>query len=147
MKLANLKVLIILVLVIPFSGCEDSKDLPPFHAEGKIIGVTLQCYGEVVIIEVDNPKGIGSSGTIPYSTTSQITYKNAIGVPYFSKIGIPDSVPQITGTWLSFEYRELTQEDWETSNLFSTTEPVVCPANIIPLNVKRLMITKIFDFK
>jgi hypothetical protein len=147
MKAVIFNILIYAVLVITFSSCENTKELPPFHAKGTIIGVTALCYGEVVIIEVENPLGIGFAGMLPSSTEDKITYKNAIGVPYFSKIGIPDSIPQTIGTWLSFEYRELTQEERETSNLFSSTEPIMCLANIIPPNAKYLIITKIFEFK
>ena len=147
MKVVILNVLIYLVLVITFSGCENNKELPPYHAKGTIIGVTSRCYGEAVIIEVENPLGIGLTGILPSSTKEKITYKNAIGVPYFSKIGISDSVPQTIGTWLSFEYRELTQEERETSNLFSSTEPIMCLAIFGPPVAKYLILTKVIEFK
>ena len=147
MKVVILNALIISVLVLTFTSCENNKELPPFHAKGTIIGVTALCYGEAVIIEVENPLGIGLAGMLPSSTENKITYKNAIWVPYFSKIGIPDSVPQTIGTWLSFEYRELTQDEREKSNLFSSTEPIGCLGNIIPPNAKYLIITKVIEFK
>ena len=90
--------------------------------------VTGQCNGENVIIEISNPKGIGLSGKFATDgkETDAINYKNAIAVPYFSKIGLPDSIPQTIGTELYFEFRELTQEERENPHLFSTKEPIVC---------------------
>ncbi|MBN2638083.1 MAG: hypothetical protein JXR65_03230 [Bacteroidales bacterium] len=139
---------IFLLFALLSAGCQKDEDLPPNHAKGKIIEVTSGCYGEIVLIEVENPKGIGLSGSFSYpgDENELITYKNAIGVPYFSKIGIPDSVPQNTNTWLYFEYRELTNEEKEI--LFnSSNPPLFCPANIItPSNVS-YFITKIISYK
>jgi hypothetical protein len=146
-KVVIFNVLIYLVLVIPFSGCENNKELPPYHAKGTIIGITSRCYGEAVIIEVENPLGIGLAGILPSLTNEKVTYNNAIAVPYFSKIGIPDSVPQTIGTWLSFEYRELTQEEKETYNLFSSTEPIMCLDLFGPPLAKYLILTKVIEYK
>jgi hypothetical protein len=153
----NLKIMKTTILKISFiflflsfieAGCEKEEELPPYHAKGKIIAVTTMCYGEVVLIEVDNPKGLGVKET--FSTIGKeinISYDNAIGVPYFSKIGIPDSVPQAIGTWLYFEYRELTEEERGQSNLYSHDPPIACQMNIIPPSAKRLLITKIISYK
>jgi hypothetical protein len=47
------------------AGCDKDEKLPPYHAKGKIIEVTGGCYGEIVLIEVENPTGIGLPGTFP----------------------------------------------------------------------------------
>lgn len=118
-------------------GCEKNDELPPYHAKG-----------EIILIEVEKPKGIGLSGTFSYpgDEDESISYKNAIGVPYFSKIGIPDSVPQSIGTWLYFEYRDITNEEKE--NLFnSSNSPLICPANIISPSNAPFIITEIISCK
>ena len=130
------------------AGCNKEEELPPYHAKGRIIAITSMCYGETILIEVENPRGIGLSGTFSYpgDENESITYKNAIGVPYFSKIGIPDSVPQTIGTWLYFQYRELTIEEKE--NLFSSSNPpLICPANIISPTNAPFLITKIISYQ
>ena len=140
--------MVFLLLATVGAGCEKDEELPPYQAKGKIILVTGQCYGETVLIEVENPKGIGLAGTFSYpgDEKESITYKNAIGVPYFSKIGIPDSIPQTIGIWLYFEYRELTNEEKE--NLFnSSNPPLICPANIISPSNAPFIITKIISYK
>ena len=155
MQTKKLKLLTILLFLLPLcvvllgAGCEKDEDLSPNHAKGKIIEVTSGCYGEIVLIEVENPKGIGLSGSFSYpgDENEAITYKNAIGVPYFSKIGIPDSVPQSTGTWLYFEYRELTEEERNQSSLFSPDPPIVCQALYGSPNANTLIITKIIRYK
>lgn len=130
-------------------GCEKEEKLPPFYAKGRIIAVTSMCYGEAVLIEVENPKGIGLSGTFSYigEEDKAISYKNAIGVPYFSKIGIPQSVPQKVGTWLYFEYRELTDDEKKDGSLFSQNPPIVCPAIYSSPVRNNLIITKVIEFE
>lgn len=130
------------------AGCK-KEELEPFHAKGKIIEVTSGCYLEIVLIEVENPKGIGQKGTFTYigNEENQINYTNAIAVPYYSKIGIPNTVPQTVGTWLYFEYRELSEEEKSSSDLYSPNPPPFCYANIIPPSAKRLIITKVLDFR
>jgi hypothetical protein len=155
MKTKKIKLLTVFLLLLPLgvvllgAGCEKNEELPPFHAKGKIIEVTGGCYGEIVLIEVETPKEIGLSGTFSYpgDESESLIYKNAIGVPYFQKIGIPDSVPQTIGTWLYFEYRELTEEERNQPSLFSTDPPITCQMNIIPPSAKRLVITKIISYK
>jgi hypothetical protein len=141
--------LFLLTLCVTFfgAGCEKDKELPPYHAKGKIIAVTTQCYGEVVVIEVEKPKGIGFPGT--FSTIGNeidISYNNAIGVPYFSKTGIPDYVPQTIDTWLYFEYRELTEEEKE-QNLFLPDPNLFCPAIYGSPIVNQFIITQIINYK
>ncbi|MCF8360915.1 MAG: hypothetical protein K9H26_19355 [Prolixibacteraceae bacterium] len=155
MKPKILKTLSTILLLLPLcvvflgAGCKKNDELPPCHAKGEIIEVTGGCYGEIVLIEVETPKGIGLSGTFSYpgGEDESITYKNAIGVPYFSKIGISDSVPQTIGTWLHFEYRELTEEERNQPSLFATDPPITCPSIYGPPSVKRLIINKIINCK
>ena len=148
MKTTILKIsFIFLLFSLMGAGCKKDEELLPYHAKGTIIAVTSMCYGKVVLIEVENPKRIGLSGA--FSTIGDeidISYNNAIGVPYFSKIGIPDSVPQIIGTWLHFEYRELTAEE-KGQNLFSPDPNVFCPAIYGSPSVAQLIITKIINYK
>ena len=149
MKTALLKISVfILLMTLIVVGC-NKYELPPFQAKGKIIAVTSMCYGEIVLIEVENPKGIGATETFAPigDEINRITYKNAIGVPYFSKIGIPISVPQTVGTSLYFEYRELTEEERGKSNLFFPDYPIVCLAIYGGPVCKTLIITKVFDYK
>ena len=150
MKTTILKISAFLLLFsLMCAGCKKDEELPPYHAKGKIIEITGGCYGEIVLIEVENPKGIGLSGTFSYewSENESITYNNAIGVPYFSKIGIPGSVPQTKGTWLYFEYRERTEKEIGQSSLFAPDPPPMCFMNIIPPYAKPLIITKIISYK
>lgn len=139
--------LLMLIVALLFMGCEKNEELPLYHAKGKIIAVTSLCYGEIVVIEVDNPKEIGLSGSFKtIGNEIDITYKNAIGVPYFSKLEIPDYVPQTIGTKLYFEFRELTEEERALTKLFSTDQPIICPTNIIPPSVRMLIIKKIMSY-
>lgn len=138
-----------LLVSLSFNGCDKEKLLPPNHAKGKIIKVTGGCYGEIVLIEVENPKGLGSEGTFATigEADKRISYSNAIGVPYFSKTGIPVAVPQTVGTWLYFEFRELTEEEKQNGNLFSPNPLPICQMNISPPSVNRLIITNIISYK
>ena len=54
------------------------------------------------------------------------SYRNAISVPLFNRIGLPVELMG-EGTWLHFEYRELTEEE-KNRKLFQPDEPVICPA-------------------
>lgn len=135
------------VVMILGSGCEKNGELTPYHAKGKIIVVTGMCYGETVLIEVEEPSGIGLAGN--FSTIdieNNISYTNAIGIPYFSKIGIPDSVPQTIGTWLYFEYRELTDEE-KGEGLFSTYPPIICQGIYGSPTANQFIITKVISYK
>ncbi len=139
----------VLIFALMGIGCKKEKELPPNHAKGKIILVTGQCYGETVLIEVENPKGIGSSGTFSYigEESKKISYENAIGVPYFSKIGLSNTIPQKVGTWLYFEYRELTDDETKNGDLYSSNLPIACPAIYGPPTGKNLIITKVIEYK
>ncbi len=136
---------IFLFLAYAGAGCDDDHELSTYQAEGTIIEVTGGCYGEIVLIEVEKPNGIGLSGTFSPIGQEAITYTNAIGVPYFSKTGIPDSVPQTVGTRLNFEYRELTEEE-KSSRLFLTDPPILCPAIYGSPSVAYFIITKIIRY-
>lgn len=148
MKNLTLKTgIVALILCLTGEGCHLEEDLPPNHAKGVIIEVFGGCYGEFVLIEVENPNGIGLTGTFyePGKESEAITYNNAIGVPYFSKIGLADSIPQAIGTRLYFQYRQLTGQEKE--NLFlSSDKNLICPANIIPPKCMPLLITKVISY-
>ena len=134
-------------LIAFISACE-SDELQPFHAKGEIIAVTGGCYLDVVLIEVENPKGIGNAGH--FSTIGNevdVSYSNAINVPYFSKIGISDSVPQTTGTELYFEYREITEEEWEESNFFISDPAMICTTIYGSPTGTPMIITKVISYK
>ena len=137
--------IIILFLLI---GCEKEDKLPPNHAIGEIIAITGQCYGEVVLIEVENPNNIGMKGTFSTSNKEvKVIYENAIGVPYFIKTGIPDSIPQTVGTKLYFEFIELTDEDRKNEYLFSPSIPIICLAIYGPPSANYYIIEKVISFK
>lgn len=149
MKTAIIKIsFIILLWGFIGAGCAKEDELLPFHAKGKIIAVTSMCYGEMVLIEVENPKGLGVKGA--FTTQGKeinVSYTNAIGVPYFSKIGIPDSLPQTVGIQLYFEYRELTEDEKVESSLFEAAYPMTCLGIYGSPSAKRLLITKIISYK
>jgi len=150
MKTTFLKISVfVLLFALMGSGCEKEKELPPNTAKGKIIAVTGQCYGETVLIEVENPKGIGLQGTFSFvgEPDKKITYENGILVPYFTKIGLPNTVPQTVGTWLYFEFRELSDTEINKSELYSTNPPIACPTIYGPPVGKKLIITKIIESK
>ncbi|MPQ46285.1 hypothetical protein GCQ56_04625 [Marinifilum sp. N1E240] len=149
MKTIGFKHLFIFTCLFLFIGvgCEKDDELPSYHAKGTIIEITGGCYGEIVIIDVEEPQGIGLPFTVLGEEDEIITYQNAIGVPYFAKIGIPNSIPQAVGIRLNFEYRELTEDEEEQSHLFSTDPPIICPHNIAPPVVKRLIIKKVVSYE
>ena len=127
-------------------GCNDDEPTSNY-AKGKIIAVTGGCYLDVVLIEVENPMGIGNAGH--FSTIGNevdVTYSNAINVPYFSKIGIPDSVPQIVGTELYFECQEITADE-EAESGFFTSSAMFCTTDHIPPSGAPFIITKVISFK
>ena len=140
--------------IIAFTAfsCEKTEEevLPTYQAEGKIIQTFRACYGYWVMIEVDNPKGIGVEGTFafPFDEQSRITYKNAIGVPYFERI--PDlntEAPDTIGAWLRFDYRKLTDEECHSKIFIDTSYHGICHGNIIGPTVNTYMITKITDYQ
>jgi hypothetical protein len=139
----------VLLFALMGAGCEKDEELPPNTAKGKIIIITGQCYGETVLIEVENPKGIGLPGTFTFvaKPDEEVTYQNGILVPYFTKIGLPSTVPQTVGTWLYFEYRELSETEMKSNELYSTNPPINCPAIYGAPVGKKLVITKIFESK
>jgi hypothetical protein len=150
MKTTLLKIsFVFLLLSLMGAGCEKQEELPPNTAKGKIIVVTGQCYRETVLIEIENPKGIGLQGTFSFvgEPDKKITYQNGILVPYFSKIGLPITVPQMVGTWLYFEYREFTEEEKKGNLYSSTTGPIACTANYTSPSRKNLINTKVFESK
>lgn len=153
-----LKILLLssLATLMAFS-CEKGKQVLPeqqdpeqyfttYQAQGRIIANFTWCYGYWVMIEVENPAGIGDSGSFKPIMGQEFKYKNAIGVPYFKRLpdlmtGAPDSV----GTWLNFECREATDEEIH-SQLFGDTSYYFCPQNIIIPAAKMYIVTKIIDY-
>lgn len=108
-------------------SCDRNDELPLNQTKGKIIAVIIGCYGEAVLIEVESSNSIGLQGTFfdPHKEDNLITYLNGIAVPYFSKIGISDIVPQVIGTELHFGYRQLTQEERQQSLLFHSDPTLI----------------------
>lgn len=147
-----LKILLLssLVALLAFSfSCEkkNQKQIAVDQAEGKIIATFNRCYGYWVMIEVENPPGIGDTGSFTPPGDSEIKYKNAIGVPYFNRLpdvktGAKDSI----GTWLNFKYRKLTDEERHSLIFVDTAFHGICPANIIPPTAQMYIITKVIDY-
>ena len=138
-----------IIALMAFSCEKEEEILPPNQAKGRIIETFRMCYYYWVMIEVDNPKGIGVEGTFAYlgDEESRITYKNAIGVPYFERIpDINTEAPDSIRTWLHFEYRELTNEECHSNIFVDTSFHGICLSNIGPPIVNMYMITKIIDY-
>lgn len=97
---------------------------------------------------MESSKSIGLYGAFFDSDKENnlITYQNAIEVSYFSKIGISDTVPQVIGTELHFEYRQLTQEEREQSLLFHSDATLICNINIAPPPANPFFITKLLNY-
>jgi hypothetical protein len=145
MKTLIYNISICLLLLFLAISCKKEEVLPLNTAKGKIIAVTEKCYGEIVLIEIENPKGIGFSST--FSTIDkeiEISYKNAIGVPYFDKIGLSGIASPMIGASLYFEYRELTNDELNDPFLFSPNPPIICQGVYGSPTCKRLIITKIY---
>jgi len=146
----NIKILILFcVLILMDISCTKKETLPTNQAKGKIIMNFRACYGYWVMIEVENPKGIGVEGTFafPCDEKSRITYKNAIGVPYFERIpDLKTEAPDTIGTWLHFEYRKFTDEECHSKIFVDTSFHGICLANIIGPSVNCYMITNIIDY-
>lgn len=125
---------------------KEAEVLPPNQAKGRIIETFRRCYGYWVMIEVESPKGIGEVA-LPRNEEPWKNYKNAIGVPYFDRIpelntGAPDAI----GTWLHFEYRELTEKERHSNIFVDTSFHGICTDDIIPPNATYFMITKIINY-
>lgn len=139
-----------LFLIIPFlflvmgmmSGCEKDEALPHYEAKGRVLGTTTGCYGHAVYIEVENPKGIGRKGSF---SDAGWEYENAISVPYFDKVNLPTELMK-EGTWLHFEYREMTEEDGKRG-LFVQDNPPFCPFFYGPPAAEVYIITRIIKHK
>jgi hypothetical protein len=129
-----------LCLIVGIGGCEKDEILPPNQAKGRVLGATEPCYGNGVYIEVENPKGIGEKGTF---SRAGWEYENAICVPYFDRINLPPEFMK-EGTWLHFEYRELTEEE-KNQGLFIPDEFIICQALWGPPKAKVYIITKIIS--
>jgi hypothetical protein len=134
---------ILLILAGSFSCGEEENNLPDNQAKGRIIEVLDGCYGEIVMIEIETPKGLGSQGSFSRDN-SEIKYSNAVGVPYFSKTSIQEDkrIAQKTGTWIHFEFKEITEAD---DDLFSSN--IVCPAIYGPPAINYYVITKIINYQ
>lgn len=146
-----LKLLIVCgIIVLTAFSCEKTEKevLPTSQAEGKIIMTFRACYGYWVMIEVENPKGIGQEGAfIPIGFEgSRIDYKNAIGVPYFERVqDLNTDAPDTIGTWLKFSYRELTYEERHSKIFVDTSFHGICNTMIGPPSANMYVITRIID--
>ncbi len=135
------------VIVFATFSCEKEEVLPAYQAKGKIIQLFGWCYGSSVMIEVENPKGIGMPGTFafPGREDARINYRNAITVPHFDRVSdLNTEAPMAIGTWLYFEYRNVEEVD---RDLFRTFPPPLCNASIISPPSKGYIITKIIDYR
>ena len=137
------------IIALAAFSCEKAEEevLPTNQAEGKIIHTFAMCYGYWLMIEVENPKGIGQDGVFPIGLGgSRRDYKNAIGVPYFERIpNLSTEAPDTIGVWLRFEYRELTDEERNSKIFVDTSFHGICNTMIGPPSANRYMITKIID--
>ncbi len=136
------------LLTMAFS-CEKEEVLPPGEAKGKIIQVLFRCYGSGLMIEVENPKGIGEGGTFKQIGCScpEISFNNAIIVPVFERISdLHTNAPDSVGTWLHFKYREVTQEEFANGIFIDTSFHGICEMNIGPPSIPRFVVTKIIDY-
>ena len=136
-------------LSMAFSCEKDSNEeiLPPNQAKGKIIQRFAMCYGAWVMIEVENPKGIGKAGEFVYNRDQKLIYKNAIGVPWFNRMPWLDAgATDSEGTWLHFEYRKLTDEERHSSIFVDTSYHHPCRMDLVTPSVNYNIITKIIDY-
>jgi len=147
----TIKILILIGLTISMAfSCTKEEKLPANQAEGTILQTFRACYGYWIMIEVENPKGIGVSGTFafPGDEDSRITYQNAIGIPYFDKIPeLHTEAPDTIGTWLRFEYRDLTTEERNSNIFVDTSFQGICNTMIAPPDAHMYMITKIIGYR
>jgi hypothetical protein len=135
-----------IIALMAFSCEKEEEILPPNQAKGRIIETFRMCYGYWVMIEVENPKGIGEAA-LPRNEEPWKNYKNAIGVPYFDRIPeLNTEAPDAIGTWLHFEYRELTNEERNSNIFVDTSFHGICTHDIIPPNTTRYIIIKIIDY-
>ena len=107
------------------------------------------CYGYWVMIEVEDPLGIGVGGEFAYpgDEGSRINYSNAIGVPYFHKIHELDTeAPDTIGTWLHFKYRELTDKERYSKIFVDHSFLGICDTNVGPPSANMYIITEIIDY-
>ena len=158
-----MKTILKIVLLSSFAvlmafSCEKGKQVPPeqqdqeqhytmYQAQGTIIANFTWCYGYWVMIEVENPARIGDSGSFKPITGQGFKYKNAIGVPYFKRLpDLKTDAPDSVGTWLNFEYRDLTDKEWHSQIFVDTSYNYICPANIVPPKAKMYIVTKIIDY-
>jgi hypothetical protein len=135
------------IIVLTAFSCEKEEEiLPPNQAKGRIIETFRMCYGYWLMIEVENPKGIGEAA-LPRNEEPWKNYKNAIGVPYFDRIPeLNTEAPDSIGIWLHFEYRELTNEEHHSNIFVDTLFHGICTHDIIPPNTTRYIIIKIIDY-
>ncbi|WP_436415499.1 hypothetical protein [Petrimonas sp.] len=138
----------ILFFLLAVLGCEKEEILPPHQAQGVVMARTDGCYGGGIYIEVSNPKGIGKEGSFPGGDFPSLMkdYKNAIKVPYFHRVNLPEELEK-NGTWLHFEYREITEEDIKQRLFDPLFIPKICPMHIGPPPATSLVITKIISHK
>ncbi|MBE0649870.1 MAG: hypothetical protein IH595_03410 [Bacteroidales bacterium] len=122
---------------------EQQKQYVTYKAKGTIIDIFNDgCNGDWLMIEVSNPKNIGLSGITP-TKKGPVKYENAIAVPFFSKLGLPDDIPDTVGTWLYFEYRNLEKGE---NKLFLHLPVELCYPDYVSPPAMPYIITKIIDY-
>ena len=143
----NKKILVAVLLILLASfSCEKEEVLPANQAKGTIIAKFGNCYGAWMMIEVENPKGIGKAGEFSYNG-QKLTYRNAIGVPYFEFVPwLKKYAPGTEGTWLYFEYREATIGDNELFGDTTYTYPKICHPYVNAPAVSYYIITRIIEY-
>jgi hypothetical protein len=139
------------IIVLNAYSCEkDEPVFPSNQAKGRIIETFRMCYGYWVMIEVDDPLGIGVEGefAFPGDEGPRLIYSNAIGVPYFHRIPELDTeAPDTIGTWLHFKYRKLTADELHSNIFIDTSFHGICLSNVAPPYVNMYIVTEIIDYQ
>ncbi|MBR1626582.1 MAG: hypothetical protein IJ681_05490 [Bacteroidales bacterium] len=166
--------LLLAVAGIGFVGCDDDQEQKEclryernrITNETGIINDTVLVKGRVfwfisvcedkfqkIIIEVDNIKNIGTNG---YHSLLELSYSNAIAIPYFftANSNNPhykfEGVEQVydwgaVGDYIEFECRKATEED-DSLFRFDFKEPIIC-LNEVSCPMPKYIVTKVITTK